>query len=54
MDKCDFRVCKKTAKYHISYDCGKESQVLELCLDHYNSDPVFQRRIKIIQEINSK
>ena len=51
MEKCCFRLCKNTAKYQIKYDCGKESQELELCKKHYYSDPVFQRRIKIIKEI---
>ena len=54
MTECNFRVCKRAAFYHVIYDCGKEDQELELCFEHYNSNLVFQRRIKIVKEINSK
>lgn len=50
MKKC----CNNPTKYQIEYDCGVQSQKLELCEYHYNLDLVFQRHIKTIKEVDTK
>jgi len=45
------KCCKNIAKYHITYDCGLEDQELFLCDYHYNSNDVFKKFIKVIEEI---
>ena len=44
--------CKEKPKYEIIYDSGTHDQNLVLCQKHYDSNPVFKKNIKKIQELN--
>jgi hypothetical protein len=49
---CRGRECSNPVKYSLIYQCGDSSdQELTLCKSHYDSDPVFRRHIKNIEEI---
>ena len=50
--KCSKRLCKKLPKWNAVYDSGIGEQNLILCEFHYNSDKVFQRNIKTIEEVH--
>ena len=50
--KCSNSLCKKLPKWHLVYDAGIGEQDLILCEFHYNSDKVFQRNIKTIEEVH--
>jgi hypothetical protein len=52
MTKCNGNGCLNPVKYSIIYDCGESSdQELSLCDEHYVSNPVFQKYILKIVEI---
>jgi hypothetical protein len=52
MSNCNGNGCKNPVKYSIIYDGGESSdQELSLCESHYDSNPVFQKYILKIVEI---
>jgi len=49
---CEGNGCKDIPEVSIRYDCGVgPDQVLLLCKKHYDSDPVFRKHIKKIEDI---
>ena len=54
MNICQGKNCKNPVKYEILYDCGVQSEELNICEKHYKSDGVFRQNIKTIIEVDTK
>jgi len=50
---CSGKNCKNQPKYDIIYDSGPHDQHLVLCQNHYDSNPVFKKNVKKIEEIKN-
>jgi hypothetical protein len=50
---CQRKSCKSLSMKTIVYDCGVEKQTIELCDTCYHSDPIFQRHIVSVEELDN-
>lgn len=49
---CSAKNCKEKPIVNVVYNAGENEQKLTLCKNHYDSDQVFKKFIKTIEEIN--